>query len=251
MPAGRLVVADDGGPARRALLRPRAGPRRHAAVALDGPVLGRGARRARDPRRGGAVDRLGHRHVLSTIRPMRRRLLAPLAVIAALVAPPSAERRRDRRDGAERGPAGPAPGRADAPLRVRADRHRAGPEHDRVRGQRAQARRAGLDRRLQARPRLRRRRHRPARGRHPPPPRRLAVQLRAAVRGRRGEDDRQRAGGLRLALRARGPLDHEPHDPQPDAEPDAGVHHLRPRLHPGRRARGRRDPRRCTRRGST
>ena len=78
----------------------------------------------------------------------------------------------------------------------------------------------GLDRRLPPGPRLRRR-HGPARGRHPPAPRRLDLQLRAAVRGRaRRRRSIEAAAGLRLALPPGGRVDHEPHDPQPHADGD-------------------------------
>ncbi len=60
VPARRLVVAA-GAPARGALL-PRAARRRgHGAHPRDGAVLRCRARRASDTRRGGALDRVGHR----------------------------------------------------------------------------------------------------------------------------------------------------------------------------------------------
>ena len=46
--------------------------------------------------------------------------------------------------------------------------------------------------------------------------------------------------GLRLALPDHGHVAHEPHDPQPHADAGGGLHHLRPRLRPGRHARPRR-----------
>ena len=44
---------------------------------------------------------------------------------------------------------------------------------------------------------------------------------------------------------------HEPHDPQPHADAGRGLHHLRARLHPGRRAGGARGSTRSRRSGST
>ena len=72
----------------------------------------------------------------------------------------------------------------------------------------------------------------PARRRPAPAPRGLADQRRADVRGRRGEDERQAAEGLRLAPRARRPLGAQPHGPQPAAQPRPRVPHLHARLHP-------------------
>ena len=107
-----------------------------------------------------------------------------------------------------------------------------------------------LDRRLPARPRAQGR-QRPARRRDPPASRRLDLEQRAAVRGRRGEDRDHRAARLRLALSHQRPLAHEPHDPQPHADAGRGLHHLRDRLHPGRRAGRAGDPDRSRRRSST
>ena len=80
----------------------------------------------------------------------------------------------------------------------------------------------------------------PARGRDPPAPRRLDLQLRAAVRGRRGEDDRHGAEGYgwRYDPQDSWVMNHMIHNLTPDG--DAGLHHLRPRLHPGRLAGRRR-----------
>ena len=60
---------------------------------------------------------------------------------------------------------------------------------------------------------------------------------------RRGEDRRARAQGLRLALPHDGPLAAQPHDPQPHAGGDAGLHHLGDGLHPARRQGGAGDAR--------
>ena len=77
------------------------------------------------------------------------------------------------------------------------------------------------------------------------------VQLRAAVRRRRGEDDRPAARRLRLAVRPERQVGDEPHDPQPHADADGRLHHLRPRLHPRRDARPTRTSRTSPRSGST
>ena len=130
--------------------------------------------------------------------------------------------------------------RADAPVRVRAGQDQARPEHHRPGAQRPQAAGRRLDRRLPPQPRAPRR-QRPARRRDPPAPRRLDDQPRARVRRRGGEDGGARARGLRLASPHDRRVADEPHDPQPDARRRRGVHHLRARLHPRHRARGRRD----------
>ena len=107
--------------------------------------------------------------------------------------------------------------RPDAALRVRPRQDRAGPEHDRVRPERAQARRPTAASPASSRPDLQGR-QRPARRRHPPAPRRLAHQLRAAVRRRARRRRSSRRPRLRLALPDDGPVAHEPHDPQPHAD---------------------------------
>ena len=82
----------------------------------------------------------------------------------------------------------------------------------------------------------------PGRRRHPPAPRRVAQHVaagrdptppRALRRRRGGEDDRRSPEGLRLPLRDRGPLAPQPHDPQPHAGGDRGLHGLRDRLRAG------------------
>ena len=64
---------------------------------------------------------------------------------------------------------------------------------------------------------IRTQRQRPAGRRDPPAPRRVADAQLPDVRGGRGEDDHAVPARLRLPLRRRGPLGHEPHDPQPPA----------------------------------
>ena len=97
-----------------------------------------------------------------------------------------------------------------------------------------------LDHLVQAQPHLRRRQG-AARRRHPSAPRGLDRGRPADVGRRRGEDRGARAQGLRLALSHVGPLAAQPHDPQPHAGGDPGLHHLGDGLHPARHEGGTRD----------
>ena len=81
----------------------------------------------------------------------------------------------------------------------------------------------------------------PGRRRAASPPRRLAHQRPAHLRGRRGEDERQAAAAVRLAPRPRGPLGAQPHGPQPAAQPRPRLPHLRDRLRPRLVAAGQAD----------
>ena len=117
-------------------------------------------------------------------------------------------------------------------LQVRAGDHPARAEHDLDRRRQDPAPEGlRLDRRLPPQPAAPRRLG-PARRRDPPPPRGVADQRAADVRGRRGEDAREAAARLRLALLAGRQVAPQPHDPQPAAEPGQGLHHVRHRLHP-------------------
>ena len=133
--------------------------------------------------------------------------------------------RASQDDQARRLPGDPAPA-----LRVRADPDPARAEQHRGAAQPEQADGARLHHALQAQPRLLGHAQGPARRRDPPAPRRLADQRLSDLRRRRGEDDPPAPARLRLPLQPERPLDHELHDPQPDAEADAGVDHLRHRL---------------------
>ena len=135
-------------------------------------------------------------------------------------------------------------------VRDRSHRREAGPEQHRLLRRRgAQAHRAGLDR-PHGPQHPSRRRHGPPGRRHPPPPRRVAQRgsqgphqpepARAVHGRRRGEDDLQRAGRLRLPARARRPVDHQLHAPQPLARGRADLDHLHPGLRARHRAGGRR-----------
>ena len=103
-------------------------------------------------------------------------------------------------------------------------------------------------------------RQRPSRGRDPPPPRRvdqpigleqLALRRRAVLRRGRGEDDHEAAEGVRLSAEADRQPGPQPHDPQPDAGADAGLHGLPGGLRAEGVAGGARRSGRCTRSGWT
>ena len=151
------------------------------------------------------------------------------------------------------GPAGLGAGRlrrarrgADPEVQDRPVQDHPGPERDRLRADR----RAAAGRRLHhpdpPRPHLHQRQD-PWGGRTPSAPRGVAQHVaagrdltlaRALRRRRRGEDDRRLSEGLRLPLRDRGPLAPQPHDPQPHAGGDRGLHGLRDRLRAGDLTRG-------------
>ena len=130
-----------------------------------------------------------------------------------------------------------------------------GPERDQQRDHPPEAAGRRLDHPHPARPGLH---ERPGagRGRDPPAPRRVgqpqpsqrhhAGSARALRRRRRGEDDHQLPEGLRLPVPRVGHVAAQPHDPQPHAGADPGLHGLRDRLHPARPRGGRAASGRCT-----
>ena len=74
------------------------------------------------------------------------------------------------------------------------------------------------------------RRHGPARGRGPPPPRGVGGERESAVRGRRGEDDHPGAEGIRLAVGPLGQLAPQRHAPRPGRNAGEPEHRVEDRL---------------------
>ena len=178
---------------------------------------------------------------------IRRAGCALTSVVAVfLLAAASGQRRA--RGGRHRGQ-GVAGGerRAAADLPDRSVQRDPGPERDQQRDHPPEAAGRRLDHPHPARPGLH---ERPGagRGRDPPAPRRVGQPQPSqrhhagparAVRGRRrGEDHHQLPEGLRLPVPRLGHVAAQPHDPQPHAGADPGVHGLRDRLHPAQLAAG-------------
>ena len=158
-----------------------------------------GPGRACDPRRGGAVDASWDTAsgLRTPVTPPARRCCSPVLAFPASASrgrPVTRERARRRCQPRRRGRASSA------------SHYEFGPDPDQRRAQNtiefegndAQAATSpGWIVALHAEPRVHRRQD-PARRRHPPAPRRVAGQRRAALRRQRGEDDRRPARGLRL-----------------------------------------------------
>ena len=161
----------------------------------------------------------------------RARLAWMLAALSCVALAPGRLGRSPRPDAGGRSPRR-VRGDPEAALRVRPDQDQARAEHDRVRAEPTSSRRSPATSRASSRTSIRRD------GDVPPVDEIhlhhgvwLDAQL-PDVRGGRGEDDLPVPARATATATTRGPLGHEPHDPQPAAQQGQRVPDVRHRLRP-------------------